>query len=211
LPSREVIQGVKKPRMQSFLLDYAERVGGFNQEDKLADFFAPHSPDPLAVDMLKQILRFDPDERPDIEELLQHPYFANLHCEEDEPCGISIPAEEFAFEEGGCNADTLRAELVEEILIYSDLGEGSVVVAEEKETFDGGVVPGAKANVEKPAWIAEIPDDDIQVIVDTIEQAARKYGGADVIEEEEKEEMAAEFHLSIDQIDEVTRWIYNRA
>lgn len=220
MPSEETMSRVKKPRMQNFLLDYAAQAKDAKSEGKLADHFVGCNPDPLSVDMLKQILCFDPDERPDIEELLRHPYFANLHCEEDEPCGISIPAEEFAFEEGGCDAETLRAEVIEEIRIYNEYndledleGGGGFeiipVAPEEKETLDGGFVAGAKNTLGKPAWMAEVPDEDVQVIIDTIGRAARKYGGAEFIEEEEKEEMAAELHLSVDQIDEVTTWIYN--
>ena len=40
---------------------------------------------PLAIDLLKKFLIFDPEKRITVEEALAHPYLADLHLEEDEP------------------------------------------------------------------------------------------------------------------------------
>mmetsp|Transcript_22401 Transcript_22401/g.46582 ORF Transcript_22401/g.46582 Transcript_22401/m.46582 type:complete len:549 (+) Transcript_22401:136-1782(+) len=223
-PSDEAIQQVKKPRMQNFLLEYMEEEKsefgeGVDSYMRMMDFFAPYSPNPLAVDILHKILRFNPDERPDIEELLRHPYFANLHCEEDEPSGYSIPAEEFAFEEGECDAETLRNEVIEEILIYSNEMLGDVqdteveYNAEEKldEEDERSLDFEAKSMEGRPEFLAEVPEEEVDAIRSTIRHAARRYGGADNIEEEEKEEIASKHVLTVDQIDEIIEWIYFRA
>jgi serine/threonine protein kinase len=41
--------------------------------------------DPLAIDLLEQMLLFNPDDRCTVEEALGHPYFKELHEENEEP------------------------------------------------------------------------------------------------------------------------------
>lgn len=40
---------------------------------------------PEGIDLLRKMLTFNPDKRITVEEALAHPYFADLHCEDDEP------------------------------------------------------------------------------------------------------------------------------
>ena len=192
---------------------------------RFVDFFAPFNPDPLAADVLQKILTFEPDERPTVEELLQHPYFANLHCEEDEPSGYSLPPEAFAFEEGDCSPETLRDAIIDEILVHAALAEeeeeggdweaAGDLHAEEKtsrESSEGrDLFEGSKATVEKPHWMEDMEDEDVDVLSRAIAQAARKFGGADVIEEAVVEEIASSNGLSPEQVEEAIGWIYNRA
>jgi len=37
------------------------------------------------IDLLKKMLTFNPKKRITVEEALEHPFFEDLHCEEDEP------------------------------------------------------------------------------------------------------------------------------
>lgn len=53
---------------------------------------------PLAVDLIKQMLKFDPAERITVEKALKHPFLANLHQEEDEPTGEPVSPFDFDFE-----------------------------------------------------------------------------------------------------------------
>eukprot|EP00520_Triparma_pacifica_P020553 CAMPEP_0118653214 /NCGR_PEP_ID=MMETSP0785-20121206/11717_1 /TAXON_ID=91992 /ORGANISM="Bolidomonas pacifica, Strain CCMP 1866" /LENGTH=150 /DNA_ID=CAMNT_0006545753 /DNA_START=282 /DNA_END=735 /DNA_ORIENTATION=+ len=133
-------------------------------------YFAVYNPDPLAVDMLHKILRFDADERPDIEELLRHPNFADLHCEEEEPSGFSLPAEEFAFEEGLCDAETLKNEVIEEILIYSNELAGEVQDTELESVVNESCARPKdehsldveiKCKVDRPEFLADDPIEEV--------------------------------------------------
>ena len=42
---------------------------------------------PEAIDLLKKMLTFDPDERITIDDALKHPYMAKYHEPDDEPTG----------------------------------------------------------------------------------------------------------------------------
>jgi len=37
------------------------------------------------IDLLKKMLTFNPKKRITVDEALQHPFFEDLHCEDDEP------------------------------------------------------------------------------------------------------------------------------
>jgi mitogen-activated protein kinase 1/3 len=39
----------------------------------------------LAIDLMEQMLKFDPSKRITVEEALNHPYLKDLHFEDDEP------------------------------------------------------------------------------------------------------------------------------
>lgn len=41
---------------------------------------------------------FDPNKRITVEEALEHPYLAELHCPEDEPTTVPVSAFDFDFE-----------------------------------------------------------------------------------------------------------------
>lgn len=75
----------------------------------------PEAPED-AIDLLDMMLRFDPNKRPTVEECLQHPYFSELHCEEDEP--ICETKFDFGFE---ANTDTkigIQQEMFKEIVAF---------------------------------------------------------------------------------------------
>merc|ERR1711862_503425 len=51
-----------------------------------------------ALDILKKTLRFNPDKRVTVEQALQAPYLAQLHCPEDEPSRTPLEIGDFEFE-----------------------------------------------------------------------------------------------------------------
>ena len=51
-----------------------------------------------AVDLLKRMLTFDPNKRITVDEALNHPFLAELHCPEDEPITEPVSAFDFDFE-----------------------------------------------------------------------------------------------------------------
>ncbi len=51
--------------------------------------FRKHNP--MAVDLLRGLLKFSPNKRLNITDALQHPYFSEFHCEQDEiECSTQI-------------------------------------------------------------------------------------------------------------------------
>lgn len=54
------------------------------------------------------MLAFDPNERITADEALRHPYFKDLHIEEDEPDSEQIEEREFEFEEVELTVEQLK-------------------------------------------------------------------------------------------------------
>lgn len=71
------------------------------------------------MDLLSKMLVFDFHKRISVKEALAHPYFSNLHLEDDEPTRDKIPYLEFEFENFGNLTRQQYKDLVyEEILLY---------------------------------------------------------------------------------------------
>lgn len=74
--------------------------------------------EPDALDLLKKLLVYDPDERLSAAEALAHPYFKELHCEEEEPSHEPISYFDFEFEQYTLDKKILRELLLDEIIMY---------------------------------------------------------------------------------------------
>lgn len=71
-----------------------------------------------AVDLLTCMLRFDPEERIQVNAALMHGYLSQLHCPEDEPTRAPLETLEFEFERRKITEEALREELFAETLMY---------------------------------------------------------------------------------------------
>lgn len=71
----------------------------------------------IALDLLTKLLSFDPTKRPSVEEALKHPYFEELHFEDDEPICTTLNISDFDFELMKTSTsdlqDLIRREIVE--------------------------------------------------------------------------------------------------
>jgi len=71
-----------------------------------------------ALDVLHKTLRFSPDRRQTVTQVLEHPYLAQLHCPEDEPSRSQIDLSDFEFERRKIDMAALREEIFIEALRY---------------------------------------------------------------------------------------------
>ncbi|KAF0904986.1 hypothetical protein E2562_039306 [Oryza meyeriana var. granulata] len=74
--------------------------------------------DPLALQLLKKLLAFDPKDRPSAEEALADPYFNGLAKVEREPSCQPIPKMEFEFERRRATKEDIKDLIFREILEY---------------------------------------------------------------------------------------------
>jgi serine/threonine protein kinase len=73
---------------------------------------------PLAIDLLRRMLVFDPSSRISVEECLNHEYLAALHIPEDEPVSDPVNGYDFDFERQDLTARDLKDLLYEDILLH---------------------------------------------------------------------------------------------
>lgn len=74
--------------------------------------------EPLALDLLKQLLALEPKDRPTAEEALSHPYFRGLANADNEIPAHPISKAEFEFERKRLTKDDLRELIYREIAEY---------------------------------------------------------------------------------------------
>ena len=73
---------------------------------------------PVAVDLLKKMLTFDPTKRISVQDALNHPFLEELHCPEDEPTTDPVSAFDFDFEIYELQNTDYKDLLYEEIMLY---------------------------------------------------------------------------------------------
>lgn len=71
-----------------------------------------------AIDVLEKTLAFAPLKRVTVEEALELPYLAQLHCPEDEPTCAPLQLKDFEFERRKIDVQALREEIFLEALLY---------------------------------------------------------------------------------------------
>ncbi|CAL5052854.1 unnamed protein product [Urochloa decumbens] len=74
--------------------------------------------DPLALQLLRRLLAFDPKDRPSAEEALADPYFNGLAKVEREPSCQPIPKVEFEFERRRVTKEDIKELIFQEVLEY---------------------------------------------------------------------------------------------
>lgn len=109
-PTAEDIESIPNPKARERLLRLPRRHGSFNSRFS--------SCNPEAVDLLTQMLTFNPKNRVTVETALCHPYFSSLHFPEDEPVTEPVSFYDFLFEREVLNLEELKDKIYEEILLY---------------------------------------------------------------------------------------------
>ena len=91
-------------------------IPGSESSGNFDELFAGKDTD--AVDLLKKMLLYDPEERITIEDALKHPYMVELHYPPDEPTTNPVSAFDFDFELYDLSTDETRKHIFEEIMLY---------------------------------------------------------------------------------------------
>jgi len=91
----------------------------------------------LAIDLLKKMLTYDPEERITIEEALKHAYLKQLSCPEDEPTTEPVSAFDFDFEKYSLSKEDFKDFIYEEIMLYHS-DEAALNYIKSKEKYPEG-------------------------------------------------------------------------
>lgn len=113
-PNSEDYYNIKSKRAREYI-----RLLPFCKKVPFAELFAgcPNA-DPLMLDLLEQLLVFNPAKRITVEKALEHPYLSMYHDNEDEPSAEPIPDDflEFNKHKDDLSIEELKALLYEEIM-----------------------------------------------------------------------------------------------
>lgn len=110
-PSEEDIECIPTARAREKVLRMPRRQGrSFDQMFRHAN--------PLALDLLRKMLLFNPDKRISVEDALRHPYLSALHYPEDEPIADPVSMFDFEYERQLLSMRDLKDLLYHEILLY---------------------------------------------------------------------------------------------
>uniref|UniRef100_A0ACD6AEE8 Uncharacterized protein n=1 Tax=Avena sativa TaxID=4498 RepID=A0ACD6AEE8_AVESA len=110
-PSLDAISQVRNDKARKYLTCMRKKQpASFSQKFPKAD--------PLALQLLRRLLAFDPKDRPSAEEALADPYFNGLAKVEREPSSQPIPKIEFEFEGRRVTKDDIKELIFKEILEY---------------------------------------------------------------------------------------------
>jgi mitogen-activated protein kinase 1/3/mitogen-activated protein kinase 6 len=110
-PSAEEIAAIPNPNSREKLLRLPKKF-----PSTIDARFA--SCNPLAVDLMKQMLVFDPKKRVPVETALEHPYLEQFREADDEPLTHPVSLFDFEFEREVLTMRELKDMIYEEILLY---------------------------------------------------------------------------------------------
>jgi serine/threonine protein kinase len=110
-PSEEDIALIPNAKAQRYLRSIPY------QPPKDLEILLPKA-DPLAIDLIKKMMTFNPKKRITTEEALAHPFLKEYYFPEDEPVREPVPCMEFEFDRHDLSREQLKDILYEEILLY---------------------------------------------------------------------------------------------
>ena len=110
-PSSKLVNQIENEKNREFVLQLPKRDGK-NFDDLFKGANA------LAIDLLKKMLTYDPEERITIEDALKHEYLKALHYPDDEPTTELVSPFDFDFEKFSLSKEDFKDLMFEEIMLY---------------------------------------------------------------------------------------------
>jgi p38 MAP kinase len=95
--------------------------------------------EPAAIDLLENMLVFDPRKRIRAGDALAHEYLAPYHDPTDEP--VADEKFDWSFNDADLPVDTWKIMMYSEILDYHNIDQGSEMAQFTLQQASGGVVP----------------------------------------------------------------------
>ena len=112
-PSAKLVSKIENEKNKDFVRQLPKREGkDFDQ------LFKGGNVD--AIDLLKKMLTYDPDDRITVEQALEHPYLKQLHYPDDEPTTQPVSAFDFDFEKYSLSKEDFKDLMYEEIMLYHE-------------------------------------------------------------------------------------------
>ena len=131
-PTAKLISKIDNEKNKDFVQQLPKREGkDFDQFFKGAN--------PLAVDLLKKMLVYDPEDRITVNDALAHPYFKQLHFEDDEPTTDPVVAFDFDFEKYSLSKEDFKDLMFEEIMLYHS-DDAAYKYIENKKAYPDGML-----------------------------------------------------------------------
>jgi len=129
-PSSKLINQIENEKNRDFVLQLPKRDGkNFEELFKSAN--------PQAIDLLKRMLTYDPEERISVEDALKHEYLKALHYPDDEPTAQPVSAFDFDFEKFSLSKEDFKDLMYEEIMLYHS-DEAAFNYLKQKKEFPNG-------------------------------------------------------------------------
>ena len=94
---------------------------------------------PLAIDLLKKMLTFDPEQRVTVEDALKHDYLKQLHFPDDEPTTELVSPFDFDFEKYSLSKEDFKDLMFEEIMLYHSDESALNYIKMKKENPNGAL------------------------------------------------------------------------
>jgi serine/threonine protein kinase len=112
-PDKDLIEQIQVPKNK----EYIQSLPKSSPKDFKSLFPGAN---PLAVDLIKRMMTFDPLKRITIEEAMLHPYMNALHFPDDEPTTDPVSCFDFDFELYNLTKEDYKDLIYEEIMINHD-------------------------------------------------------------------------------------------
>lgn len=131
-PSAKLIGEIENEKNKEFVLALPKREGkNFDELFKGAN--------PQAIDLVKKMLTYDPEDRITVQKALEHPYLKALHFPDDEPTTQPVSAYDFDFEKYSLSKEDFKDLIYDEIMLYHS-DEAALSYIKSKEMNPSGAL-----------------------------------------------------------------------
>jgi len=131
-PSSKLVNQIENEKNKEFVLQLPKREG-----KKFEELFK--GANALAIDLLRKMLTYDPDERITVADALGHPYLKQLHFIDDEPTTDPVSPFDFDFEKYSLSKEDFKDLMFEEIMLYHSDDAAFNYIKNKRENPDGAL------------------------------------------------------------------------